>query len=505
MSPLSYRYSREQGVLLWAEEGETVLCYRADAPLLAIQELQRWALQPLALQCLDEASFASRLNQLYGQGQPADSNLLSALNQQFDLQQMASELPPVEELLASDDDAPVVRLINALFTEAVRRRASDIHIESYDSRMTVRMRVDGVMAEVLSPPAGLSPLLISRIKVMARLDIAEKRVPQDGRIALELAGRPLDVRVSTLPSGHGERVVMRLLDREAGLIGLAELGLPARQQQRLTALLEQPDGIVLVTGPTGSGKTTTLYAALQQLNDASRNILTVEDPIEYTLPGIGQTQVNSKVDMTFARGLRAMLRQDPDVVMVGEIRDSETVEVAIQASLTGHLVLSTLHTNDAVGALGRLHNMNAQPWLLASTLRGVLAQRLVRRLCTHCCQPEPLAEQQARQLGDIRLAGQSVLRAEGCERCDHSGYQGRIGLYELLVIDGPLREMLQQQASESDIRRYLQGRHSTLQDEARQRVLAGETSAAEAVRVVRSELNQAALPAPSAYNEAPEH
>src|SRR5690606_18318954 len=278
----------------------------------------------------------------------------------------------------SDDEAPIIRLINALLTQAVKDNASDIHIEPYENRLVVRFRIDGVLREALTTRRAVAPLVVSRIKVMSKLDIAEKRLPQDGRISLRIAGRAVDVRVSTIPSGHGERVVMRLLDKQAGRLTLEKLGMSAEDQATMDELIHRPHGILLVTGPTGSGKTTTLYAALERINDASRNILTVEDPIEYHIDGIGQTQVNTKVNMTFARGLRAILRQDPDVVMVGEIRDLETAEIAVQASLTGHLVLSTLHTNTAVGAVTRLRDMGVEPFLLSSSLIGVLAQRLVR-------------------------------------------------------------------------------------------------------------------------------
>ncbi|MEL1602738.1 ATPase, T2SS/T4P/T4SS family, partial [Acinetobacter baumannii] len=288
-----------------------------------------------------------------------------------DLLSLADQVPETEDLMDQEDDAPIVRLINALLSEAIRVGASDIHIEAFEKKLSVRLRVDGQLREIVQPRRELAPLLVSRIKVMAKLDIAEKRVPQDGRISLRLAGREVDVRVSTLPSSHGERVVMRLLDKQAGRLNMTHLGLMANDYERLTQLVHRPHGIILVTGPTGSGKTTTLYAALSDLNDNTRNILTAEDPIEYQLEGIGQTQVNTKVDMTFARALKAMLRQDPDVVMVGEIRDLETAEIAVQASLTGHLVLSTLHTNTAIGAVTRLKDMGIEPFLLSSSLIGV--------------------------------------------------------------------------------------------------------------------------------------
>ncbi|MGB1237276.1 MAG: GspE/PulE family protein [Pseudomonadales bacterium] len=487
---LSYRTCRERGVLLNTRGEQPLLEVREGAPLIAIKEMLRLYGRQLPVRRHTQESYEHALHQYFEADSLGDQGLMSEIDQQLDLEQAVVELPPVEELLASDDEAPVVRLINALFAEAVKRQASDIHLETYSDKMAVRMRVDGVMSEALSPPAALSSLLISRVKVMARLDIAEKRLPQDGRIALELAGKPIDVRVSTLPAEYGERIVMRLLDRQTGLRGLSDLGMNERQSDALQALLQQPDGIVLVTGPTGSGKTTTLYAALQLLNDKSRNILTVEDPIEYTIDGIGQTQINHKTDMTFARGLRSILRQDPDVVMVGEIRDQDTVSVAVQASLTGHLVLSTLHTNDALGAVGRLQNMGAEPWLLASTLRGVIAQRLVRKLCSHCATERALSQEQAAALGNPQLVGSSAKVAVGCQQCQGTGYRGRLGIYEMLLVDRQLRDLLIECASEAQIRSALSDRQNLQQCVAEQ-VLCGNTSFAEAQRCVRSELDHA--------------
>lgn len=487
---MSYLYCREAGVLLNSRGPKPLLEIKEGGSLLAVREVLRLFGHQIEVINHSEESFDRALHRYFEADSIGDQSLLSELDQQLDLAQAASEMPPVEELLASDDEAPVVRLINALFADAVKRQASDIHLETYSNKMSVRMRVDGVMCEALSPPAALSSLLVSRIKVMARLDIAEKRLPQDGRIALELAGKPIDVRVSTLPAEYGERVVMRLLDRETGLRGLKDLGMSPKHLAAVEQLLQQPDGIVLVTGPTGSGKTTTLYAALQLLNDKSRNILTVEDPIEYTIDGIGQTQINHKTQMTFARGLRSILRQDPDVVMVGEIRDQDTVNVAIQASLTGHLVLSTLHTNDALGAVGRLQNMGAEPWLLASTLRGVIAQRLVRRVCQHCAEIVKLSTEQAKVLACQDREGDQVRTAVGCEHCQGSGYRGRLGIYEMLFVDSKLRDLLSSQASEAQIRAALSERQN-LQQCVTEQVLNGLTTVEEAQRCVRSELDYA--------------
>ncbi|MFW5427551.1 MAG: type II secretion system ATPase GspE, partial [Methylophagaceae bacterium] len=383
--------------------------------------------------------------------------------------------------------APIIRLINALLTQAVKENASDIHIETYENRMVVRMRVDGVLREILEPPRSLAALVISRIKVMAKLDIAEKRVPQDGRISLRVAGRGVDVRVSTLPSGHNERVVMRLLDKSAGRLNLDHLGMDPNTQARLTELIKKPHGIILVTGPTGSGKTTTLYAALTNLNETSRNILTVEDPIEYYIDGIGQTQVNNKVDMSFARGLRAILRQDPDVVMIGEIRDLETAEIAVQASLTGHLVFSTLHTNTAVGAVTRLRDMGVEPFLLSSSLIGVIAQRLVRLLCEDCKTPY-IPDQSECELINIDPASQSTLyHPKGCTACNYSGYVGRNGIYEFVEIDDVTRNMIHDGASEQSVEDYVHQCVPTIRQDGMRLVLSGKTALEEVLRVTRED------------------
>jgi general secretion pathway protein E len=381
----------------------------------------------------------------------------------------------------AEDDAPVIRLINAILGQAVREKASDIHIEPYEEKLSVRFRIDGVLTEVLTPKLMLAPLLASRIKVMARMDIAEKRLPQDGRISVKLAGHAIDIRVSTIPSTEGERVVLRLLDKQAEQLQLPQLAMPEGVLRGFRRSLARPHGIILVTGPTGSGKSTTLYAALTELNDTSRNILTIEDPVEYRLPGIGQTQVNTKVDMTFARGLRAILRQDPDVVMVGEIRDAETAAIAVQASLTGHLVLTTLHTNTAVGAMTRLRDMGIEPFLLSSSLVAVMAQRLVRILCEHC---KRAVAPSAHECGSYGLPTDvNIYRPGSCEHCNHSGYRGRRGIYELIEIDQTLARLVNENAAEHVIRDYSQSIYPSLGEHGRQTVLAGETSLEEVLRV----------------------
>jgi general secretion pathway protein E len=381
------------------------------------------------------------------------------------------DLPAVEDLLEASNDAPIIRMLNALLTQAAKDGASDIHIEAYERSSAVRFRVDGTLREVVQPNKALHAALISRLKIMAELDISEKRMPQDGRISLRIGGRAVDVRVSTLPSAHGERAVLRILDKgDANKFTLESLGMSGESLERFKRLLRQPHGIVLVTGPTGSGKTTTLYAGLSTVDAATTNVLTVEDPVEYELAGIGQTQVNAKIDLTFAKALRAILRQDPDVIMIGEIRDFETAQIAVQASLTGHLVLATLHTNDAPSAVTRLTDMGIEPFLLSSSLLGVLAQRLVRKLCPHC----------------KRQDVQGKWHPVGCPECGMSGYKGRTGVYELMVADDEIRGLIHAQAAESKLFEVaaLNGM-KTMRDDGDRLVAEGVTSLEEVLRVTR--------------------
>jgi len=483
---LPFGFARRFGVLLEGA-GETLsLSVRTDTPLTALAEARRLSSRELPLQVLEPDVFAARLACGYHEGQSAAEQVAQGLDDELDLLSLADQVPQTADLLEQEGGAPIIRLINALLSEAVREKASDVHLETFEQYLSVRLRVDGQLREVLRPKRELANLLVSRIKVMARLDIAEKRIPQDGRIALRLAGHEVDVRVSTLPSAHGERVVLRLLDKQAGRLDLQYLGMPADTLARFAQILGKPHGILLVTGPTGSGKTTSLYAALSSLNDQTRNILTVEDPIEYHLPGIGQTPVNPKVDMTFARGLRAILRQDPDVVMVGEIRDRETAEIAVQASLTGHLVLSTLHTNSAVGAVTRLVDMGVDAYLLASSLVGVLAQRLLRTLCPACKVSYVADGATCQRLG---LASQSAVRlfkAHGCQHCQQ-GYRGRIGIYELISVSATFSTLVHQGASEQELTREArQGSRSLFQDGQRL-VLDGLTSLDELLRVTQED------------------
>src|SRR5690554_3484093 len=384
---LPYAWAKNYRLVIAPLQNVPTLLYSAATPPWALQEAQQ-SYADIPSQLMDDSYIETALNSSYSKSDDAASIVDAAANE-IDLDDLMQDMPAVEDLLEMSDDAPIIRMINALFTQAARDGASDIHIEPFETHSIVRYRVDGTLRDIVNPRRALHNALVSRIKIMANLDIAEKRLPQDGRIALRVGGRAIDVRVSTLPTGHGERAVLRLLDKEAGRLELERLGMAADVLDGLDALIRRPHGIFLVTGPTGSGKSTTLYAALGRLDSATTNILTVEDPIEYDLPGIGQTQVNARINLTFASALRAILRQDPDIIMIGEIRDLETAQIAVQASLTGHLVLATLHTNDAVSAVARLVDMGVEPFLLASTLQGVLAQRLVRKLCAHCKLPQP--------------------------------------------------------------------------------------------------------------------
>ena len=482
-----FLFARRHQLLVEQGAGEgpvRVLC-GPDASAAGLAELRRFLGRPVQLEPVSTEAFNARLATAYEQGSSEAMQMMEGMEEELDLARLAEQLGEPEDLLESEDDAPIIRLINALLTEAVKENASDIHIEPFEHRLVVRFRVDGVMREVLQPQRLLAPLLVSRIKVMAKLDIAEKRLPQDGRISLRVAGRAVDVRVSTLPSGHGERVVMRLLDKQAGRLDLEHLGMAAADQQLMDRLIARPHGIILVTGPTGSGKTTTLYAALMRINNSKRNIMTVEDPIEYYLDGIGQTQVNTKVDMSFARGLRAILRQDPDVVMVGEIRDLETAEIAVQASLTGHLVFSTLHTNSAVGAVTRLRDMGVEPFLLSSSLIGVLAQRLVRVLCPDCKEPYIAGEAECAELGLDPATPPTLYRARGCPHCNELGYRGRTGIYELIELDDTMRTMIHDGAGEHELEQYARRFTPGMRQDGNRRALAGVTTLEEVVRVSR--------------------
>ncbi|WP_020682674.1 type II secretion system ATPase GspE [Marinobacterium rhizophilum] len=484
---LPFAFADRYRLVVDGEAGALSCHYLPQTPVEAILEARRFLDAELTLVPTTPEELEQRLGRLYQHSGQADMQRMEQIGDDDDLFELIDELPESEDLLAADGDAPIIRLINALLSEALREGASDIHIEPYEKNLSVRLRIDGVMREILSPNYKLATLLCSRIKVMAKLDIAEKRLPQDGRTALRIGGRALDVRVSTLPSRHGERIVMRLLDKQTARLDLSDLGMPEATHRAFRRLLLQPNGVILVTGPTGSGKTTTLYAGLGLLNNRSRNILTVEDPVEYAIEGVGQIQVNSRAGMTFAKGLRAMLRQDPDVLMIGEIRDVETAEVSIQASLTGHLVLSTLHTNSAVGAITRLRDIGIDPYLVASSLKGVLAQRLLRRLCPHCRTPARIDQDEALRLNSPAFEGTDAFASQGCDACNQTGYRGRVGVYELVEVDADLAVLINQGAGEVEMQRHLQNRMNSLMDEARELVARGVTSVDEVLRIVRSD------------------
>lgn len=481
---IPYGFAKSNGIVVGEiKENLAVVYHLPNTSLQAFAEIKRLLQCELDLRKVDESTFQQHLANIY-QSKSSILDAAEGMEEDMDLSLLASQLPVSEDLLENQDDAPIIRLLNALFTQAIKQKASDIHIETYEDRVLVRNRIDGVLQEVLEIQRAIAPLVISRVKVMAKLDIAEKRIPQDGRISLRIGGHNIDVRVSTLPSNHGERVVLRILDKQAAQLDLNLLGMPKHTLKTVRQMIAEPHGIILVTGPTGSGKTTSLYAMLTELNQVTRNILTIEDPIEYDLPGIGQTQVNTKVQMTFAKGLRAILRQDPDVVMIGEIRDLETAEIAVQASLTGHLVLSTLHTNTALGALTRLHDMGVESFLLSSSIVGLIAQRLVRKLCSHCKTPHQLREEEKELMGlnpDTDVS--QVFEPKGCDYCNHLGYKGRTGIYELIIVDETLRGIIHRNENLQTMENYLRPSTPSIREDGFKRVLCGDTSLAEILRV----------------------
>jgi general secretion pathway protein E len=478
---LPYAFARQNGAILTAEGPQPLCLLRPDAPPAALAEALRLAGPGLAARIVEQDEFATALAATYADT-AADAS--AAAGADGDLTSLADSAAVVDDLLDQSDDAPVVRLINALLLEAIREGASDIHVETLERRLVVRFRIDGVLRTMVEPKRALAPFLASRIKVMARLDIAEKRLPQDGRVSLRVGGHEVDVRVSTIPSQHGERIVLRLLDREATRLGLDRLGMSTRDAAVFARLLARPNGMLLVTGPTGSGKTTTLYAALDHLNDHSRNIMTVEDPIEYSVDGIGQMQVNPRTDLTFARGLRAILRQDPDVIMVGEIRDAETAQVAVESAMTGHFVLSTLHTNTAVGAVSRLLDLGIERFLLAPMLAGVLAQRLVRRLCPDCARMAAATAADADLLPGL-APGAALFRACGCAACGGQGYRGRTGIYEVVEIGPDLAAAIHAGAPEAELAAHARRAGPGLAADGLRLVLAGVTTVEEVARAVQ--------------------
>lgn len=463
---LPYSFARQAQVFIAQQDAEGIEVWVSERTRPnALAELGR-RFGPMRIVRQEAEALNAALNRAYAALDGGAAQVVGEVEGEVDLSRLMQDIPEIEDLLESEDDAPIIRMINALLTQAAKEGASDIHVEPFEQASVVRFRVDGTLRDVVRPNKALHGALISRIKIMAQLDIAEKRLPQDGRITLRVGGRALDVRVSTLPTGHGERAVLRMLEKDAERLDLETLGMGGATLNRFDRLIARPHGIVLVTGPTGSGKTTTLYAALSRLETSRANIMTVEDPIEYDLHGIGQTQVNDRIGMSFARALRAILRQDPDIIMIGEIRDLETAQIAVQASLTGHLVLATLHTNDAASAVTRLTDMGVEPYLLASSLLGVLAQRLVRQLCPAC-----------------RMERDGHWHPVGCAQCGQSGYQGRRGIYELLEVDDALRGLIHDRASDASLAQAARaGGMRTLREDAGRWLEAGITSPEEVLR-----------------------
>ena len=485
-----FAFAKRHGLIVAGDLGDAVeVVCRPGISLDAIQEARRFVRRPVRLKTVTAEEFDALLQRTYEGQTGASAALADGLEEDSaDIDSLSAALAEAQDLLETDDDAPIIKFINGLLVEAIKENASDIHIETFETRVTVRFRIDGVLREVLNPPRSLAPKIISRVKIMAKLDIAEKRLPQDGRISRAFGGRKVDVRVSTIPTGaNAERVVMRILDKQAERLDLEQLGLGPVQTATLKRIINRPYGIMLVTGPTGSGKTTTLYSALSTLNDRSRNIMTVEDPIEYYIDGVGQTQVNLRVEMTFARGLRAILRQDPDVVMVGEIRDLDTAQIAVQASQTGHLVMSTLHTNTAVGAITRLRDMGVEPYQLSSSLVGLMAQRLVRTLCSHCKTPYQPKLSELEQLGVPDKRDTLLYKPVGCPLCRHTGFLGRSGIHEIIEVDRRLEALIHDNASEQILEATAREKTPGILQSGRNKVLAGETTLSEVLRVTIEE------------------
>jgi len=487
-----FAFAKRHGLIVAGDQSESAtieLVCRPGVSVDAVQEARRFLGRPVHMKQVTADEFDALLQRTYEGQTGASAALADGLAEdEADIDSLSQALAEAQDLLETDDDAPIIKFINGLLVEAIKENASDIHIETFENRVTVRFRIDGVLREILNPPRSLAPKIVSRIKIMAKLDIAEKRLPQDGRISRAFGGRKVDVRVSTIPTGvNAERVVMRILDKQAERLDLEHLGIDPGQTAAMKRIIHRPYGIMLVTGPTGSGKTTTLYSALSTLNDRSRNIMTVEDPIEYYIDGVGQTQVNPRVEMTFARGLRAILRQDPDVVMIGEIRDLETAQIAVQASQTGHLVLATLHTNTAVGAVTRLRDMGVEPYQLSSSLVGLMAQRLVRTLCPHCKTPYPAKVAELEQLGIPERTGVMLYKPVGCPQCRHTGFLGRSGIHEIIEIDRRLEALIHDNASEQILETAAREKAPGILQSGRNKVLAGYTTLSEVLRVTIEE------------------
>ena len=485
---IPYFFARNNLVIpMRRNEGCLSVAVAEENGLLAALEMARLYGLKLCPLKAERGMIIDAINRFYGRIGTAEEVMDNIAGE--DLSSVATEFEKPRDLLELTEDAPIIRLLNALFQQALKEKASDIHIEPFEKELEVRMRLDGILRKVLSPPKIIQDALISRVKIMANLDIAEKRLPQDGRIRLLIGGQDIDVRVSIVPTSSGERAVMRLLNRKHGLIGLGELGIDTDDVKRMQELLTRTSGIILVTGPTGSGKTTTLYAALNRIYTEEKNIITVEDPVEYQLNGIGQIHVNPRVGLTFATGLRSILRQDPDVIMIGEIRDFETAEIAIQASLTGHLVLSTLHTNDAPSAVTRLIDIGVEPFLVASSLVAVVAQRLVRVICAYCKEPYETSDVERSYFSDssfVTCQPSVLYRGRGCQDCRGSGYSGRTGIYELLYVDNQTRQMISEKVGSQVIKNHATAKGmKTLYMDGLNKVVRGLTTLQEVVRVTQ--------------------
>ena len=476
---LIFPFETEDGTLQLAVNDPLDLEVLDDLRILYGQDEIRLVLVPAG-------AIISAINRTYGQANDTAEQIIEGMDEEEDSQHLFTELEQGGDLLDETSEAPIIKLVNHVFAQAVKSQASDIHIEPYQRHLQVRFRLDGVLQNVLSPPRRLHPAIVSRIKVMARLDIAEKRLPQDGRMEVKIGDRLVDVRVSCLPTAFGERLVLRLLEKSGKLLSLKEIGLSSAALTEMKKLLQLSHGIILVTGPTGSGKTTTLYAALSEINSPDKNILTIEDPIEYQLDGIGQMQVNSKINLTFASGLRSMVRQDPDVILVGEIRDLETAEIAIHAALTGHLVFSTLHTNDAASAITRLTDMGIEPFLASSSVQAIIAQRLVRLLCPYCKEAYEPEEAQWAELGFRKKGTKPIFRTNGCEKCLETGYRGRTAIYEFLRITEAIKGVMLKTSDANHINKAARAQGMiSLRNDGIRKVVGGRTTISEVLRVTQ--------------------
>jgi len=482
--PIQY-FKRMGLVPLFEEQGVLTVAINDPANFQAADDLaRRFGFKGIRMVLSPLGEIHSAINALFDQTSDEAEKMVQDLESYQSDDQVFTELEDLQDLMDVTNEAPIIRLVNVVLTQALRRLASDIHIEPYEKEIKVRFRIDGILYEIFSLPKRFQAHIVSRLKVMANLDIAEKRLPQDGRIKIKVANKTVDIRISVIPMAYGERIVLRLLDKSISILGLAEMGMAQKRLEIFEKLINKNTGILLVTGPTGSGKTTTLYAALNRINSMEKNIITIEDPIEYELKGVGQIQVNPKTELTFARGLRSVLRHDPDIIMVGEIRDLETVEIAIQASLTGHLVFSTLHTNDATGALTRLVDMGVEPFLIASSLLAVLAQRLVRRICPDCKEPFHPEEATLEELGLPK--DQVFYHGRGCEACMQSGYRGRSGIFELLVMDNDTRHLLTSGADSVKMKDMaVRNGMATLFEDGLLKVKTGLTTLNEVLRVTQ--------------------